>query len=161
MPPGPGIPRFLDQGSMGRGRKGVRNCLSRWDLVLKIKYSCEVPLSWLFCRLSLHLRTVAQALNMACVNHAVGHHSSGSGFCLSPDAYWQLKRAQLESNHSLASCVNSLAMRTVVSPAAPAMATSTWSRQELLGWKCWHVVLFEVTLPAVVLGPFLSCCWRL
>ncbi|NXR78750.1 AGRD2 protein, partial [Pycnonotus jocosus] len=32
----------------------------------------------------------------------------------SKDAYWQLKRAQLESNHSLASCVNSLAVRTVI-----------------------------------------------
>ncbi|KAM4889864.1 adhesion G protein-coupled receptor D2 [Sylvia borin] len=32
----------------------------------------------------------------------------------SKDAYWQLKRAQLESSHSLASCVNSLAVRTVI-----------------------------------------------
>ncbi|NWZ36147.1 AGRD2 protein, partial [Brachypodius atriceps] len=32
----------------------------------------------------------------------------------SKDAYWQLKRAQLESNHSLAGCVNSLAVRTVI-----------------------------------------------
>lgn len=91
---------------------------------------------------------------MACVNHAVGLHSSGSGSGLSPDAYWQLKRAQLESSHLLASCVNSLAVRTVVSPAAPAVATGTWSRQELLGWKCWHLVLFEVTLTAVVPETF-------
>ncbi|NXC84050.1 AGRD2 protein, partial [Cercotrichas coryphoeus] len=35
--------------------------------------------------------------------------------CLySKDAYWQLKRAQLESSHSLASRVNSLAVRTVI-----------------------------------------------
>ncbi|XP_033374368.1 adhesion G-protein coupled receptor D2 [Parus major] len=35
--------------------------------------------------------------------------------CLySKDAYWQLKRAQLESSHSLASCVNTLAVRTVI-----------------------------------------------
>ncbi|NXQ63136.1 AGRD2 protein, partial [Anthoscopus minutus] len=35
--------------------------------------------------------------------------------CLySKDAYWQLKRAQLESSHLLASCVNSLAVRTVI-----------------------------------------------
>ncbi|NWI45351.1 AGRD2 protein, partial [Picathartes gymnocephalus] len=32
----------------------------------------------------------------------------------SKDAYWQLKRAQLESSHSLASRVNSLAVRTVI-----------------------------------------------
>ncbi|NWW36512.1 AGRD2 protein, partial [Panurus biarmicus] len=32
----------------------------------------------------------------------------------SKDAYWQLKRAQLESSHSLASCVNTLAVRTVI-----------------------------------------------
>nr|XP_031362209.1 adhesion G-protein coupled receptor D2 [Lonchura striata domestica] len=32
----------------------------------------------------------------------------------SKDAYWQLKRAQLESSHSLASRVNSLAARTVI-----------------------------------------------
>ncbi|NXR42488.1 AGRD2 protein, partial [Zosterops hypoxanthus] len=32
----------------------------------------------------------------------------------SKDAYWQLKRAQLESSHLLASCVNSLAVRTVI-----------------------------------------------
>uniref|UniRef100_A0A8C3EE48 Adhesion G protein-coupled receptor D2 n=1 Tax=Corvus moneduloides TaxID=1196302 RepID=A0A8C3EE48_CORMO len=40
--------------------------------------------------------------------------NSGSGSGLSPDAYWQLKRAQLESSHSLASRVNTLAVRTVV-----------------------------------------------
>uniref|UniRef100_U3JHF8 Adhesion G protein-coupled receptor D2 n=1 Tax=Ficedula albicollis TaxID=59894 RepID=U3JHF8_FICAL len=35
--------------------------------------------------------------------------------CLySKDAYWQLKRAQLESSHSLTSRVNSLAVRTVI-----------------------------------------------
>ncbi|NXB56117.1 AGRD2 protein, partial [Struthidea cinerea] len=35
--------------------------------------------------------------------------------CLySKDAYWQLKRAQLESSHSLASRVNTLAVRTVI-----------------------------------------------
>ncbi|NXD39636.1 AGRD2 protein, partial [Copsychus sechellarum] len=35
--------------------------------------------------------------------------------CLySKDAYWQLRRAQLESSHSLASRVNSLAVRTVI-----------------------------------------------
>ncbi|NXB82577.1 AGRD2 protein, partial [Donacobius atricapilla] len=33
----------------------------------------------------------------------------------SKDAYWQLKRAHLESRHSLASCVNTLAVRTVIS----------------------------------------------
>ncbi|NXJ24880.1 AGRD2 protein, partial [Dicrurus megarhynchus] len=32
----------------------------------------------------------------------------------SKDAYWQLKRAQLESSHSLASRVNTLAVRTVI-----------------------------------------------
>ncbi|XP_053817914.1 adhesion G-protein coupled receptor D2 [Vidua chalybeata] len=32
----------------------------------------------------------------------------------SKDAYWQLKRAQLESSHSLASRMNSLAVRTVI-----------------------------------------------
>ncbi|NXK62423.1 AGRD2 protein, partial [Sylvietta virens] len=32
----------------------------------------------------------------------------------SKDAYWQLRRAQLESSRSLASCVNSLAVRTVI-----------------------------------------------
>lgn len=133
VPPNPGISRLVGQRSMGRGRKGVLNCLSRWDLGLKIKYSCEVSLSCLSCRLSHHLRTIAQALNMACANHAVGHYSSGSGSGLSPDAYWQLKRAQLESSHSLASRVNTLAVRTVVSPAAPAVTTGTWSRRELLG----------------------------
>lgn len=91
---------------------------------------------------------------MACVIRAVGPLSSGSGSGLSPDAYWQLKRAQLESSHSLASHVNTRAVRPVVSPAAPAAAAGTWSRQELLGWTCWHLVLFEVTLPAVVLGTF-------
>ncbi|NXM40824.1 AGRD2 protein, partial [Gymnorhina tibicen] len=34
--------------------------------------------------------------------------------CYSKDAYWQLKRAQLESSHSLASRVNTLAVRTVI-----------------------------------------------
>ncbi|KAJ7425245.1 adhesion G-protein coupled receptor D2 isoform X2 [Pitangus sulphuratus] len=33
---------------------------------------------------------------------------------LCPDAYWQLKRAQLESSHSLISHVNTLAARTVI-----------------------------------------------
>ncbi|NXC99140.1 AGRD2 protein, partial [Certhia familiaris] len=37
----------------------------------------------------------------------------------SKDAYWQLKRAQLDSSHSLASRVNTLAVRPVVSPAIP------------------------------------------
>lgn len=91
---------------------------------------------------------------MARVNHAVGPHSSGSGSGLSPDVYWQLKRAQLDSSHSLASHVNTRAVRTVVSSAAPAVAAGTWSRQELLGWTCWHPGLFEVTLPAAVLGTF-------
>lgn len=69
---------------------------------------------------------------MACVNHAVGHLSSGSGSGLSPDAYWQLKRAQQESSHSLASRVNSLAARPVVSPAAPAVAAGAGA-----GRSCW------------------------
>ncbi|NXQ26072.1 AGRD2 protein, partial [Alaudala cheleensis] len=42
----------------------------------------------------------------------------------SKDAYWQLKRAQLESSHSLASCVNTLAVRTVVSPIPDSVFTS-------------------------------------
>lgn len=50
--------------------------------------------------------------------------------------------------------MNTLAVRTVVSPAAPAVAAGTWSRQELLGWPFWHLDLFEVTLPAVLLGTF-------
>ncbi|NXD24497.1 AGRD2 protein, partial [Spelaeornis formosus] len=37
----------------------------------------------------------------------------------SKDAYWQLRRAQLESSHSFASRVNALAARPVVSPAIP------------------------------------------
>lgn len=89
---------------------------------------------------------------MACVNHTVGCLSSGSGSGLSPDAYWQLRRAQLGSSHSLASRVNALAVRTVVSPAAPAGAAGTWGRQELLGWACWHPEQLEVTLPAVLPG---------
>lgn len=108
------------------------NCLSRWDLVLKIKYSCEVSLSCLSCRLSHHLRTTAQALNVACVNHAVGHHNSGSGSGLFPDAYWQLQRAQLESSHLLASRVNALAVRTVVSPGA-----QQWLLAPGAGGCCW------------------------
>ncbi|NXS06148.1 AGRD2 protein, partial [Oxylabes madagascariensis] len=36
----------------------------------------------------------------------------------SKDAYWQLKRAQLESSHSLTSCVNTLAARTVIPDSA-------------------------------------------
>lgn len=51
------------------------DCLSRWDLVLEIKYSCEVSLSQLSYKLTHHLRTVPQALNMACVNHAARHHA--------------------------------------------------------------------------------------
>ena len=86
---------------------------------------------------------------MACVNHAARHHSNGYAFVLFSDAYWQLKKAQLESSHSLVSRVNMLAERTVVSPAAPAAAADTGSRQELLGWTCWHLLVFEVTLPAV------------
>lgn len=35
-----------------------------------------------------------------------------------------------------------------MSPAAPAEAADAGSRQELLGWTCWHLLVFEVTLPA-------------
>lgn len=87
---------------------------------------------------------------MACVNHAARHHSNGYAFVLFSDAYWQLKKAQLESSHSFVSHVNTLAERTVVSPAAPAEAADARSRQELLGWTCLHLLVFEVTLPAVL-----------
>ncbi|KFQ15369.1 putative G-protein coupled receptor 144, partial [Leptosomus discolor] len=46
--------------------------------------------------------------------HAAGHHSNGYAFVLSSDAYWQLKKAQLESSHALVSRVNTLAERTVI-----------------------------------------------
>ncbi|NXH82393.1 AGRD2 protein, partial [Edolisoma coerulescens] len=42
----------------------------------------------------------------------------------SKDAYWQLKRVQLESSHSLASRVNTLAVRTVVSPIPDSVFTT-------------------------------------
>ncbi|KAK2515001.1 Adgrd2 [Columba guinea] len=57
------------------------------------------------------------------------------------DAYWQLKKAQLESSHSLVGRVNTLAERTAVSPAAP-RGSDTGSRR--------HLLVFEVTLPTVV-----------
>ena len=37
-----------------------------------------------------------------------------------------------------------------MSPAAAAVAADTGSRQELLGWTCWHLLVFEVILPAVM-----------
>lgn len=87
---------------------------------------------------------------MACVNHTARHHSNGYAFPLFSDAYWQLKKAQLESSHSLTSRVNTLAERTVVSPATPAVAADTGSRQELLGRTCWHLLVFGVTLAEVM-----------
>lgn len=82
---------------------------------------------------------------MACVYHAARHHSNGYAFVLFSGAYWQLKKAQLESSHSLVSRVNTLAERTVVSPAVPALASDTRSREELLGWSCWHLLVFEAS----------------
>ena len=38
-------PDSLARGTWGGGRKEVLDCLSRWDLVLEIKYSCKVSLS--------------------------------------------------------------------------------------------------------------------
>lgn len=78
---------------------------------------------------------------MAHVHHVAKHQSSVCAFVLFPDAYWQLKQAQLESSHSLAGRVNTLAERTAVSPAAP-RGSDTGSRR--------HLLVFEVTLPAVV-----------
>lgn len=78
---------------------------------------------------------------MAHVNHVAKHQSNGCAFVLFPDAYWQLKKARLESSHSLVGRVNTLAERTAVSPAAP-RGSDTGSRR--------HLLMFEVTLPAVV-----------
>lgn len=40
-----GSPDSLARGTWGGGRKEVLACLSRWDLVLEVKYGCEVSLS--------------------------------------------------------------------------------------------------------------------
>lgn len=128
------------------------DCLSRCDLVLEIKHSCEVSLSRLSYKLTQHLRSILKALNMAYVNHAARHHSRRYAFVLFPDAYWQLKKAQLESSHSLVSRVNALAERTVVSagPGKQLAAPGRWQQRELSGWACWLLLAFDVTLPEIM-----------
>lgn len=67
---------------------------------------------------------------MACDNRTARHHSNG--YVLFSDAYWQLKKAHLESSHSLVGRVNTLAERTVVSPEP-----QQWQLTTGAGRSCW------------------------
>jgi len=115
-------------------------CFSRWDLVLEIKCSCEVPLSRLSYKLSQHLRSIPQLLSRAYVSHTARQNSYGYAFVFFSDAYWQLKKAQLESSHFLVSHVNMLAKRMVVSPVAADGFKALWAAAavEVAGF-CWYL----------------------
>ena len=79
-------------------------------------------------------------MSRAYVSHTARQNSYGYAFVFFSDAYWQLKKAQLESSHFLVSHVNMLAKRMVVSPVAADGFKALWAAAavEVAGF-CWYL----------------------